>query len=103
MTPPDRPIFFIDWCLGKSVATALAEIGAQVEHHGSHFNQAAPDVEWLLEVGKQGWVVLTKDQAIGSNPLELAAIARAKVKVFVLVSGSLNSQQMATLFVSSWL
>ncbi len=100
MTSADRPIFFIDWCLGKSVATALIAAGAQIEHHSDHFAQNTPDTTWLSVVGDRGWVVLTKDQAIGSNVLELRAMAEANVKVFSLASGSLTRQQMANLFVN---
>lgn len=100
MTSADRPIFFIDWCLGKSVATALIAVGAQIEHHGDHFAQNTTDTTWLSVVGDRGWVVLTKDQAIGSNVLELRAMADANVKVFSLASGNLTRQQMANLFVN---
>jgi predicted nuclease of predicted toxin-antitoxin system len=99
MTPSAQPVFFIDWCLGKTVAHALVKAGALIEHHGNHFNQDAPDIEWLTEVGDRGWVVLTKDKAIGSNALELKAIAAANVRVFCLASGNLTRQQMADLFV----
>jgi predicted nuclease of predicted toxin-antitoxin system len=99
VTNPEQPVFFIDWCLGKTVANALARAGAHIEHHGDHFDQNTPDTEWLSVVGDRGWVVLTKDQAIGSNALELKAIARANVKIFSLASGNLTRQQMADLFV----
>jgi predicted nuclease of predicted toxin-antitoxin system len=72
-----------------------------VEHHGDHFDQDVPDAEWLSVVGDRDWIVLTKDQAIGSNALELTAIASANVKVFSLASGNLTRQQMADLFVSA--
>jgi len=91
--------FFIDWSLGKSVANALIAAGAQVEHHGSHFAQDAKDQEWIPAVSDRGWVTLTKDEAIGTNPQELKAIARAGARVFILVSGNLTRQQMADLFV----
>lgn len=48
--------------------------GAQVEAHDDHFAQNTTDVEWLAQVGKWGWVVISKDQNIRRNPLELAAI-----------------------------
>jgi predicted nuclease of predicted toxin-antitoxin system len=50
-------------------------------------------------VGDRGWVVLTKDEAIAKNQLELMAIARAEVKVFILSSGNLTRQDMADLFI----
>jgi hypothetical protein len=42
----------------------LIEAGAQIEHHGDHFAQNTPDIEWLQVVGKRGWVVLTKDEEV---------------------------------------
>ncbi|MBD2067343.1 hypothetical protein H6F93_07340 [Leptolyngbya sp. FACHB-671] len=98
MTPPAQPVFFIDWCLGKTVANTLLEAGACVEHHGNYFTPNTPDAEWLSVVGDHGWIVLTKDKGIGTNPLELQVIARANVKVFSLASGNLTRQQMADLF-----
>lgn len=89
MTPSAQPVFFVDWCFGKAVVNALREAGALIEHHGDHFEQNAPDTEWLSVVGERGWVVLTKDKAIAKNQLELMAIARAEVKVFILTSENL--------------
>jgi predicted nuclease of predicted toxin-antitoxin system len=99
VTSSEQPVFFIDWCLGKTVANALLEAGVHIEHHGDHFAQNTPDTEWLPVVGDRGWVVLTKDTMLGRNENELRAIARANVKVFALVSGNLTRQQMAELFV----
>ena len=55
MTPSTEPIFFIDWCIGKTVANALVAAGAQVEHHGDHFEQDTPDTEGLPIAGDRGW------------------------------------------------
>lgn len=99
MTPLPPPVFFIDWCLGKTVSNALKAANITIEHHGDHFQQSTPDIEWLPIVGERDWIVLTKDKAIGKNILELRAIAQANVKVFTLVSGNLSRQQMADLFV----
>ena len=93
-------IFFTDWALGKSVPLALREAGAVVEMHRDHFAPETPDTEWLPEVSARGWVVLTKDKAIGKNPLEVQAIARSNARVFTLVSGNLNTSNMVALFVA---
>lgn len=100
MIPSTQPVFFIDWCLGKTVSNALKAANIKIEHHGDHFQQSTPDVEWLPVVGERGWIVLTKDKAIGTNVLEQREIAQANVKVFALVSGNLTRQQMADLFVT---
>jgi len=99
VTPSTPPTFVIDRCLGKTVTHALVTAAAQVEHLDDHFGQDTQDREWLPVVSARGWVVLTKDGAIGTNTLELRAIARAGARVFILVSGNLTRQQMADLFV----
>jgi PIN like domain/Protein of unknown function (DUF433) len=51
-----------------------------VEIHGDHFDQGAADVDWLPEVGRQGWIVLTKDANIGKRTLEKIAVAQSHIK-----------------------
>ncbi|MEM9400759.1 MAG: hypothetical protein AAF984_11175 [Verrucomicrobiota bacterium] len=90
--------FFIDRCLGKKLASVLREQGVSIETHDDHFVKDAPDVDWLPEVGKQGWVVLTKDERIAKRHLERLAVANAGIKMFVLVSQNLSGSDMATAF-----
>lgn len=71
-----------------------------METHLDHFPPETDDVDWLPVVSDRGWVVLTKDKAIGRRPNEVEAIARANAKVFSLVSGNLTTQQMTDLFVA---
>lgn len=101
MTPESQPIFFIDWCLGKTVANALKQAGACIEHHGDHFAPNTPDIEWLAEIGEKSWIILTKDGNIGRNELEIQVVARANARVFILVSGNLTRRQMAATFVAA--
>ena len=61
--------FFLDYQIGRFVvAEALRAAGAKVEVHFDHFDQAAPDVEWIPEVGRRDWVLITKDEHIRRNP-----------------------------------
>jgi hypothetical protein len=70
--------FFLDHQIGRyQVAEALRSAGAVVEVHLDHFRGAAPDMEWIPEVGRRGWVLITKDQNIRRNPLERAAYQAA--------------------------
>lgn len=94
--------FFIDRCLGKRyIATVLRDSGIAVEIHDDHFSQNVEDVNWLPEVGKRGWVVLTKDANISKNQLERMAVANAGVSLFVLASQNLSGKQMAEIFLAS--
>ena len=93
--------YFIDRALGKSLGQALQSLGVNIEFHHDHFPPDAPDTEWLPIVSQRGWVVLTKDDRIGRNILEIKQIARSKAQVFILVSGNLSRQQTVNIFVNA--
>jgi predicted nuclease of predicted toxin-antitoxin system len=97
----EKPIFFVDRALGKSVVSALREAGASVEAHADHFAPDAPDTEWLPVVSEKGWIVLTKDANLRRNPLEIRAIAEAEARVFILNSGNLSRQETIDIFVGA--
>lgn len=91
--------FFIDRCLGKHLICAtLRSTGVQVEIHDDHFSQNAKDIEWIPEIGKRGWIILTKDTQIGFNELERQAVARAEVRMFTLASRKLSGAETAIAF-----
>jgi len=97
--PVSDLVFFIDRSLGrKQVAQALREAGATVEVHDDHFPQATPDVDWLAEVGRRGWVVLSKDERIRRNRIERTALEAARVRAFFLTQQDITGQEMAELF-----
>jgi predicted nuclease of predicted toxin-antitoxin system len=100
VTPPT--VFFIDRCLGSvRLATALRAASITVEIHDDHFPQSAQDEDWLPEVGRRGWVVLTKDGSIAKRISERLAVASANIKLFVLVAQNLSGDDMIDIFSKS--
>lgn len=93
-------VFFTDRDLGKQFPACLREAGLAVETHDDHFDPAASDEEWLTEVGRRGWLVLTRDKRIRYKPNERDAVMRAGVGMFVLVGG-MPHQQLAENFVAT--
>lgn len=90
----------MDRALGTgAIAGVLRRTDCKVEIHDEHFPQAAKDTEWLPEVGRRGWVVLTKDHHIRTRQNELVALLSAGVAAFVLTSGDLTGPEMAQAFV----
>jgi len=83
------------------IAGRLRQRGVQIEIHDDHFPQNAQDEDWISEVGKRGWVVLTKDDRIRYRPAALDAYRRHKVRVFVFGSGEMKAQEMADAFVKA--
>ncbi len=92
-------VFFIDRCLGKHPITEeLRGTGVQVEVHDDHFPSGATDAQWIPQVGKMGWIVLTKDKRITYNALERQAVARAGIRMFTLASTGLSGEDTAFAF-----
>jgi PIN like domain len=99
---PEPLVFFIDRSLGRRiVAQALREVGETVEIHDDHFAPDAKDEVWLVEVGRRGWIVLTKDDRIRYRVTERTALASARVRAFVLTSTQLQGSEMAAAFVKA--
>ena len=95
----DRPTFYIDVCLGKTVADALKAAGATVEIHLDNFAQDVEDTTWIPRVAARGWVILTKDKNIRRRHGEREATLLAQARMFTLSSGGMRGAVMADLFV----
>jgi hypothetical protein len=92
--------FFLDRNLGKRlVADALRATGATVEVHDDHFDQDASDEQWLVDVGNRGWVVISQDEGIRRNELELRAYRAARVRGFIVTATGLTGRQLGELLV----
>jgi predicted nuclease of predicted toxin-antitoxin system len=95
-------VFFLDKCLGrKVVAEALRAAGEQVELQEDHFDKKADDTQWVPEVGRRGWIILTKDRALRHNSLELIALLKSNTHSFILTSADQTGEQMAKAFVAA--
>jgi len=94
--PLETAVFFIDRSVGKRlVAEPLRAAGLTVELHDDHFPQDALDEEWLAEVGRRRWYVITRDDRIRYRVVEAAAVRSARVGMFVVVSKNLTGPQTA--------
>jgi len=92
--------FFLDHQIGRyQVAEALRTAGAKVEVHLDHFPGDMPDTDWIPEVARRGWVLITKDQNIRRNPLERAAYEVAKLRGFVATGKDMNAKELGELLV----
>lgn len=96
--PPDAPTLFIDICAwSHRLGEALTELGAPFIALTQHFPSNTPDEKWLREVGKQGWILLTRDEKIRRRPNELQAFRDHGVIGFVLTAGNASAADTAAL------
>jgi hypothetical protein len=75
--------------------------GLRIEFHLDHFADDEPDLDWFKVVGKNGWVVLTKDKAIRRKQVEREAVLAEGIRMFTLPSGSMRGEEMAAVYVNS--
>jgi hypothetical protein len=100
------PEFFIDRSLGrKHLAQALRDIGytahTMASVYGEQAAQELEDERWLAEIGKHGWIVLMKDDAIRRRPSERDVLAAAKVRAFCLTNAQLRAADQSARFVGN--
>lgn len=92
--------FFLDHQIGRIVvAGKLRAAGATVEVHLDHFKGDAPDTEWIPEVARRDWVLITKDQHIRKNPLERATYEAARLRGFVATGKDMSGDELGDLLV----
>jgi hypothetical protein len=62
---PEPFVYFVDRSLGRGIVVdTLRATGHEVHAHDALFAQDTPDTEWLVDVGRRHWVVLTKERVL---------------------------------------
>lgn len=82
---------------------ALRAAGQSVVVHQEHFAGRAglQDQDWISEIARHGWVVLTKDKSFKRRELEKNAILAGGVRSFFLSATDLTGAQQAQIFVDA--
>ena len=95
-------VFFTDRDLSTKVFPGeLAAKGIHVERHADHFTQDAPDAEWIPEVAKRGWVIVSANTDMTRRSLEVDAIMRSGARVLLLVGGHQPVRVLAQNFINT--
>jgi len=103
--PEGLPELFLDRSLGRrQVPDLLRAAGLRLhtlaEVCGIPADETIADVDWLAMAGREGWVVLMKDDRIRYRPVERAAVIDHRVRAFCLTSGNLRARDMAALYLA---
>jgi hypothetical protein len=92
----EQAIFYLDECIySKLLLERMRAIGARVEHAGGAFPRGIEDQVYLTHCGRNGWIVLTRDQRIRRRPLERAALRAAGVAAFAFTAGQATAEETA--------
>lgn len=100
VAPLDAPPLFIDRCAwSQRLGEALRAADIPFIAHDDKFAKNCADVDWLPVVGREGWIVITRDKNIRRKPNELQAFKDAKAIAFALASGNASAEDTARLVV----
>jgi hypothetical protein len=69
------------------------------ERHRAHFAAGVADVVWLPKVGQERWALLTCDQRLRYNELEIAKIVEHGIRAYFYTSGNLSGLMMSEILV----
>lgn len=69
--------------------------------HDDHFQPRTKDTEWLAEVTRRGWVVLSKDFNIASNALERLTLFESGARAFLLSQQDLSGPEQVKAFLGA--
>jgi PIN like domain len=99
---PEQFVFFTDENLGRHVVPeALRVAGEEVIAFHERFASGTKDQVWLTEIGRNGWILLTKDSRIRFRRNEMEALISSKTRSFVLVSSNLPGSEIGEIFVKA--
>ncbi len=79
--------FFFDNTFPKKLVDILKILGVDATHLQEHFSANTPDVDWLPEIGRRGWTVVTGDRGISRRPAERRALEEANVIAVFMEKG----------------
>ena len=84
--------FFLDNCVPIGLAQILKIAQCDVVHFqevwpDSQFPDGVDDVDWIPEIGRRGWIIVSADPKITTRPPEVAALKKAHVVAFFIYKG----------------
>ena len=94
--------FFFDECLGQDLAKGLSLAGKNVEHLRDNFDSGTKDVCWLVYVGKNKLILVTKDKNIRRKPNEKALLLKYGVVAFYLGGSEKIGHDILKQHVNAW-
>jgi len=94
--------FFIDTNLSHQLVDGLIGFGENVMHLTDQFAAETEDEKWLNYVGNQELILVTRDERIRYNPLELKALREYKIGVFFLGGKNRSRCEIIQQVVRNW-
>ena len=95
--------FVIDNNLSPQLAAGMKAFGEDVIHLTELVSEDAEDEVWLPRVGKEEYILITRDLNIRRRPRELSALREHKVGAFFLGGKNQDRWQIIQQVVRNWI
>ncbi len=90
-------MLFLDRTHGKALGALLRRVGFKVKSiygvYPKKKHELIPDPEWIAKCGKEGWIAVTGDKRIETNPINRHAVINAKCKMLLLTDTNTNPEE----------
>jgi hypothetical protein len=83
------------------MADILRSAGLKVVCHNDHFEQEEEDHVWIPRCARQGWIIITSDKGIETDPINRGAVMDSKAIVFILEDGCSRAASWAASLIVS--
>lgn len=94
--------FFVDNNIGRNIVKGMREFGEDIVHLKDSFSDDIDDCTMLKHVGRQGLVLITKDDRIRYRSLERKAFTTYKVGAFVIRGKDMSRWEQIEQLVRNW-
>lgn len=71
------------------------------DYYGESEAQAKADVDWIGDVGAEGWVAFHKDANIRKKTDELAAVDASGLRMFVIPNANITADQIIARYLTN--
>ncbi len=94
--------FFLDNNLSPNLATGMKAFGEDVIHLQDCFPEDVQDTEWLKFIGEKNYFLITHDDNIRHNPLELESLRKYKIGAFFVGVKNRKRWELVQQLVRNW-
>lgn len=94
--------FFFDNNLSEHLVNGLKAFGEDVVHLKEMFEEQEPDASWLKQIGDKRFFLVTRDERVRFNPIELSALKQNNVGAFFVGGKNLTRCAIIQQVVRNW-
>ena len=96
--------FFFDNTFPRRLVAIMRLMDIDARHLQDDFAPETPDIDWLPEIGRRDWVLITGDRGISRKPAERLALERANIVAVFMAKSFMHKHifDLVSSFIKWW-